>query len=129
MASPLRCNWGSGRDYLAVTLTHWGYRRGGASFRVRLRVRTSGFVSCNFLTMRMVLFSLLETQMEIPMFFKRSLIALALCAGVAGCAANPNPDVTFFLPGTDIPIAGAGPSWDMAVGPSPTQEIAGSFSK
>lgn len=50
------------------------------------------------------------------MFFKRSLIALVLCAGVAGCVANPNPDV---VPGTDIPIVASGPTWDMAAGPSP----------
>ena len=64
--------------------------------------------------------SLLKTQMEITMLFKRSLIALVLCTGVAGCAANPNSDVTFFLPGTDIPIVAASPSWDMVIGPSPT---------
>jgi hypothetical protein len=53
------------------------------------------------------------------MFLERSLIALVLCAGVAGCAANPSPEATFFVPGTDTPIASSGPSWDMAVGPSP----------
>ena len=54
------------------------------------------------------------------MFFERSLIALVLCGGVAGCAANPNPDVVFFLPETDLPIVAASPSWDMVVGPLPT---------
>jgi hypothetical protein len=44
------------------------------------------------------------------MSFKRSLIALILCAEVAGCAANPNPEATFFVPGTDTPIAVAGPT-------------------
>jgi len=53
------------------------------------------------------------------MFFKRSLITLALCAGVAGCAANLNAEAMFFVPGTDTPIAANGPTWDMAVGPSP----------
>jgi hypothetical protein len=40
------------------------------------------------------------------MFFKRSLIALVLFAGMAGCAANPNPE------------AASGPTWDTAAGPS-----------
>ena len=47
------------------------------------------------------------------MFFKRSLITLALCAGVAGCAANLNAEATFFVPGTDTPIAASGPTWDI----------------
>jgi hypothetical protein len=57
-------------------------------------------------------------QMEIPMSFKRSLTALILCAGVAGCAANPSPEATFFVPGTDTPIAASGPTWDIAAVPS-----------
>jgi hypothetical protein len=57
-------------------------------------------------------------QMETPMSFKHSLTALILCADVAGCAANPNPEITFFVPGTDTPIAVNGPTWDMAAVPS-----------
>jgi len=52
------------------------------------------------------------------MFFKRSLITLVFCAGVVGCAANPSPEATFFVPGTDTPIAASGPTWDMAAVPS-----------
>jgi hypothetical protein len=48
------------------------------------------------------------------MFFERSLIALVLCAGVAGCAVNPSPEATFVMPGTDTPIAASGPTWNMA---------------
>jgi hypothetical protein len=48
------------------------------------------------------------------MFFKHSLIAVIMCAGVIGCAANPNPEATFFLPGTDSPIAVGGPTWEIA---------------
>ena len=47
------------------------------------------------------------------MFFKPSLITLVFCAGVAGCAANPSPEATFFVPGTDTPIAASGPTWDI----------------
>ena len=53
------------------------------------------------------------------MSFTRSLIDLVLCATVAGCAANPYPEATFFVPGTDTPIAASGPTWVIAVGPSP----------
>jgi hypothetical protein len=56
--------------------------------------------------------------MESLMFFRRSLIALVLC-GAAACAANPNPETTFFLPGTDIPIAAGVPTWDMAADIAP----------
>ena len=51
------------------------------------------------------------------MYFARSLSALVLCAGVAGCAANPNPE-TFIVPGTDTAIAAADPTWDIAAGRS-----------
>ena len=51
------------------------------------------------------------------MYFTRSLSALVVCASVAGCGVNPNPE-TFFVPQNDTPIAAAGQTWDMAVGPS-----------
>jgi hypothetical protein len=51
------------------------------------------------------------------MYLTRSLSALAVCASVAGCGANPNPE-TSFVPQNDTPIAAAGQTWDMAVGPS-----------
>jgi hypothetical protein len=49
------------------------------------------------------------------MFFKRSLIALLLCGGMVACNTNPSSEATFFVPGTDTPIAVSGPTWDMGV--------------
>ena len=42
------------------------------------------------------------------MDFTRFLSALVLCASVAGCATNPNPES----------FAAVGPSWNMTAGPS-----------
>jgi hypothetical protein len=49
------------------------------------------------------------------MYLTRSLSALAVCASVAGCGANPNPE-TFFVPQNDNPIAAAGQTLAIAAG-------------
>ena len=41
------------------------------------------------------------------------LLGLRIAVGVGAAAANPSPEATFFVPGTDTPIAASGPTWDI----------------